>query len=715
MTSRAAIIDSILSEVRNRRTSIDRNWTAGWLLSPITATKWLIRKKGTVLVDGRWTNAMVINWTDRLPDGSRLHDAQNKIYLATLQKLAFLIREEACDIRSSYSFINYVSILKALTQWIFRNHRRFAPATFGLSMLDEKAVLSFANSYIAGGLFEVCDYANRFLKQVAPDAYLRWKRESKSKDSYFHLPGYLVTEVSVWLADNHFYRVTSGRGPTRGLRYVNRNMVCEILQTDLTTLNNSKVTAFFRQFEPDYIAKFPDLAVRSSAFFRQCLSQRTVSIEAAATSKAGPAQISAVISVLTGLQQISAEVPLSIPPFPSSNQKSAFNSLFLQQQPSRHTPWIPLDIAMTYLNESLRWVVHYGRPLIDFYVRSMAHFKEKGWLHSLSRDDSEEKCRLREQWFAANLPTELIPLGLTGWQINTGPGIPPAERFSFSEAMNILIGAATYLITNLAPSRATEISHLEKRCLEFKDGDGFWLRKRRGKNVESDQYGEMNIPVPRAVALAIGLLRDLGSKSRTFSLNYHSAFEEYLFYLPQFLNSTIPPMKLREKRDLNFALDLFADHVALPPDEHGRRWYPRIHENRKSFLLTLIWSFKYAALDTARMLAGHTDMNHILAYIKANFPGAEISELEADYLAETLWDFGVSQKRETHNVRNISALYRRVCAHFKVREISEVSHKDLKDYLDLTLSEGSYVVDVIDIVTTAGKHTIALKIRFTKA
>ncbi|BBU30187.1 hypothetical protein BTHE68_39210 [Burkholderia sp. THE68] len=281
--------------------------------------------------------------------------------------------------------------------------------------------------------------------------------------------------------------------------------------------------------------------------------------------------------------------------------------------------------------------------------------------------------------------------------------------------MNVLVGAATYLITNLAPSRVTEIAHLERACLSFKDGDGFWLGKRRGKNVERDQYGSMTVPVPRAVALAIGLLGDLGEKSRSFVSNYRDSFERYLFYLPQFMNKTIPSMKVREKHDFNFALDQFADYVDLPTDEYGRRWYPRIHENRKSFLLTLIWSFKYAALDTARMLAGHTDINHILAYIKANFPGEEISELEADYLAETLWDFGVSHKRDTYDVQNISALYRRVCGHFKVREVSEISHKDLKDYLDLTLSEGSYVIDVVDIVTKTGKHTIALKVRFTRA
>lgn len=657
---------------------------------------------------------MVINWADRLPDGSRLNDAQNQVYLHTIQKLAFLIREEACDIRSSFTFMTYVSVLKALTQWVFHNSRKFSPATSGLRLLDENAALLFAKKYISGGLFETGDYANRFLKHIAPDAHRRWKSDTAAKDSLYRLPAYLVTEIRAWLSENNFYRVTRGRGPTRGLRYVDRNKLSELLQTELTTFISPKVTVFFRQFEPDYIAKFPRLAVRTADLFRKCISHRTPSIDDAIKRTAGHSQIGAMVSVLMGLQRVSNEEPLSIPSFPSSNQKSRLGSLYAQAHPNAHTPWIPLDTAMTYLNESLRWIVGYGRSLVDFYVRSMLHFKEEGWLRSSSRGNSEKKCKLRESWFAANLPIELIPLGLTGWQINTGSGISRNERFSFSEAMNILIGAATYVITNLAPSRATEIAHLKRNCLNFKDGDGFWLTKHRGKNVENDQYGSTTIPVPRAVALAVGLLNDLGKKSSSFASNYRNTYENYLFYLPQFKNNTIPSFKVRAKHDLNFAIDQFADYVDLPTDEHSRRWYPRIHENRKSFLLTLIWSFKYAALDTARMLAGHTDINHILAYIKANFPGEEISELEADYLAETLWDFGASHQRDTHNVQNISALYRRVCGHFKVREISEISHQDLKDYLDLTLSEGSYVVEVIDIVTTTGRHTIALKVRFKK-
>ncbi len=709
---RSRIISEILREVHERNTLLERTWTAPWLLSPIHSNRWILRTAGSIKIDGEWENVLIVNWTDRLPDGSRLDDEVNTAFLQTIQKAAFLIRETG-EIGSSRSLLIYINILKGLTQWIYANSRKYQPSVAGLSFIDNRALKDFIDKWLSGGLFEAGAYAHRLIKIIDPAGYQTW-RKSKNSTSVFNLPDYLKEQIFQWLDENECYSITQGIGPTRGLRHVSRSRVAEFLQANLTIFRNEKATAFFRQFEPDYIARFPGLVVRTAPMNRLCISQRTRSIEEVIASRANVAATAHTLSIISTLQRISAEIPLSIPVSSSIAGKSPIGQYYRIAEETRHTPWMPLHISLSYLNESLRWVLSYGTPLVEFYLKASVHFKKRNWLDTSSQDAANLARLRREQWVSQNLPEELSPLKLKGWAKASGTADIVRETFSVTQAMTVLVGACAYLITNLAPSRIEEILLLEKACLSFKNGDGFWLRKLRGKDVEEDVYGRLTIPVPRVVAAAVGLLGKIGVEARKFSAKYKDALGKYLFYLPQFHDITTTPMELKNTRSLNYAIDTFCDFVALVPDELGRRWYPRVHENRKSFILTFIWCFKYAALDAARMLAGHYDVNHILAYIRANFSGAEISEFEADYLAQVLWDFGISHKT-THDVRNIDALYRRVCSHFHVREISEIEHSALKDWLELCLGEENYIIDIIDIVTETGNHRIAITIRFAKA
>lgn len=709
---RSRIISEILREVHERNSLLERTWTAPWLLSPIHSSRWMLRTAGSIKIDGEWENVLIVNWTDRLPDGSRLDDKINATFLQIIQKAAFLIRKMN-EIGSSRSLLIYINILKGLTQWIYANSKKYQPSTAGLSLIDNRALKDFIDKWLSGGLFEAGAYAHRFIKLIDPAGYLAWRKINTS-NSLFNLPDNLKEKIFQWLEEKKCYSITQGIGPTRGLRYVSRLRVAEFLQADLTIFRNEKATAFFRQFEPEYIARFPGLVVRTTPMDRLCISQRTGSIEDAIANRANVAATAHILGLVRTLQRISVEIPLSIPVSSNIAGKSPIEQYYKSAGESRHTPWMPLHISLSYLNESLRWVLSYGAPLVEFYLKSNAHFKKQNWLNSSSRDASDLARLRREQWVSQNLPEELSSLQLKGWTRAFGTADIARETFSVTQAMTVLVGACAYLITNLAPSRIEEVLLLEKACLSFKNGDGFWLRKLRGKNVEQDVYGRLTIPVPRVVAAAVGLLGKIGVEAGKSSANYKDALGKYLFYLPQFHDITTTPMELKNTKSLNYAIDTFCDFVALAPDELGRRWHPRVHENRKSFILTFIWCFKYAALDAARMLAGHYDVNHILAYIRANFSGAEISEFEADYLAQVLWNYGISHKA-TQDVRNINTLYRRVCSHFHVREISEIEHSALKDWLELCLGEGNYIIDIIDIVTETGNHRIAITIRFAKA
>ncbi|NIE66840.1 hypothetical protein [Burkholderia sp. Ax-1719] len=708
LRSEATILAELLEEAHALKTIEVRTWTAPWLLSPIHDPVWRLRTDDSVLIDGEWRAVITIDWDDKLPDGSKLTDECNQRYLEFLQRSAFLLREEILDIRASSTHAIHISILKALTHWIFSQSNRFSPAEHGFSKVDASGIHDFMKKYIAGGLFEVGDYGAKFLKSIDKELYSKWNA-LRPKPSIRVLPKDIVDSICKKLDYLGFYSVTEGIGPNSGLKYVDRTKVAELMQADVSVMKIPGASVFFRQFEPEYIKKFGRLMVRVAQINHKFLSHRTYTIDQVNSNKPTK-QIAHTITTIRCLEALSETLPLSLRPLAASSLKSPLNRYLRDSDPGDHTPWIPLETSFVYLNESLRWILEYGEPLVDFYLKASKYFKESSLLISGS---PMERIEARELWTQENMPEKLKSAGITGWSSFRKTRIHGTAPFPITKAMTIFLGACIYIISGVLPARIDEIVSLEKTCISFTDGDGFWLRKRRGKAVENDQHHSMDVPVPQVVATAIGLLIRIGVKSREFVSGYKELNQKFLFYLPIFHSLETQAIKRRDDKSIQYALDIFCDHIGLPPDELGRRWYVRIHENRKAFLLSFVWYFKSSSLDAARWLAGHTDPNHILAYIKANIPGEEISELEADFLAEMLWDFGISPSRKPE-VRNISALYRRVKAHFHVREISEVNQKELNDYLEYSLFEGKIHIDVINLITRTGKQKIALRFRISK-
>lgn len=709
LRSEADIIAELLEEAHALNLPAIRTWTAPWLLSPIHGTSWCLRLDGSIQIDGVWHNVLIVDWDDQLPDGTKLSDPCNRKYLEFLQKAAFLIRDEILDIRSTLTHVIHLSNLKALTQWIFTQSRRYSPAEYGFSKVDIAGIHDFLKKYIAGGLFEAGDYAARFLKRIDEESYNHWKK-LRPNVSIRELPENIVQAVSKRLHEFEFYKKTLGTGPNQGLNYINRIKAAKLVAADLSTMRIPGANAFFRQFEDDYKKRFGRLLVRVTPINREYISHRTRTLDYT-NSQLGLTQVTQAITTIQCLDSLSEELPFSLKPLSSPNLKSPLSRYLRQAASNDHTPWMPLETSFAYLNAALRWILEIGPVLVDFYLKAIRYFKETDLLASSKYE--KERVALREQWTAKNMPAELKEAGITGWsEMGRGRRDTP-RRIPVYYALTILLGACLYLITGTLPARIDEVVSLEKTCLSFTDGDGFWLHKRRGKAVEEDKHHTMNVPIPRVAATAVSLLIRLGVESRDLMSNYNTHYAKYLLYLPVFHALEVLNIGRRNEHSINYALDQFCDHVGLPPDELGRRWYARIHENRKAFLLSFVWYFKGSALDAARWLAGHTDPKYILAYIKANIPGEEISELEADYLARVLWDFGMS-KRKKSDVRNISDLYRRVCTQFHVREISEVTDKDLNDYLELCLFEGKYQIEVINIVTKSGKHEIALTVRMKK-
>ncbi len=246
---------------------------------------------------------------------------------------------------------------------------------------------------------------------------------------------------------------------------------------------------------------------------------------------------------------------------------------------------------------------------------------------------------------------------------------------TLDEAMRILIGSCVVCMAILKPSREDELTYLKRDCLR-QDDNGYWLNFQLGKsNIKGiEAWQDEDRPVPVITARAIQSLQRLGAGLSDICGGATKQADN-LFYLPRMDGKGA----LRVSGNfLSRYLDDFCDFVGLPPDNEGRRWYVRIHEMRKWFLLLLFWSGRFDVLDAARWIAGHTDAAHLYAYIEKEFPGESLPQIEAQYSEERLRQ--LAQGRSTIE-DGASALYEAVLNHFNVESLAMIPDAEWVGYV----------------------------------
>jgi hypothetical protein len=244
------------------------------------------------------------------------------------------------------------------------------------------------------------------------------------------------------------------------------------------------------------------------------------------------------------------------------------------------------------------------------------------------------------------------------------------------QALRVWAGAVVVLIGLLKPSRESEIAHLHRQCLI---GDGpYWLDSELAKRVVREYRANTGgKPIPTITAKAIQQMQRLGSRLVVLFGESDSYKRNQLFYLPIF--NTFGRGMAPNTIELNFHLDIFCDYVGMPPDELGRRWYVRIHEMRKFFLLFMFWAGRFDVLDAAREIAGHVDVKHLYAYIEREF-GTELPKLEGEYAADRLRQYDKTRISYEGEI-GLNELYERVLTHFGVEQLEFVSERTWNSYV----------------------------------
>lgn len=672
-------------------------WTAPWLLCDITEPVWTIRTATTRRTNGVWKGVSRISWEILLADGTRLTDACNLEMRTVCQRAGFLVRHFAVSgITACLSHIAWISDFLTIVRWLYLNADVYRPRSHLFTRVTHSAIQQFIESYTSGGAkVGVLQYPETFVREVYERA-LNVRPSADVLQNMFSIPVRDRDQIVEWLAANDFYEARTLRAGR--VRFLSRERVANFIGADCKDVKSRRLSAFLRQFEPDLLKLNSELLLPVNGFHSEYPSHRVPRIKDVVAAKTTLGSCRQALGTWETLFRVRIHLPDAI----ASPDNVKFGILRRQivrdAQPNELTPWVPLNTSLAYSTESLRWISLYGDELVTLYVAAVETFQKNGWFVDRGKSSSEDKRRRkrRDQWIRENLPDSLKPLGIDRWGslLRQGQAERPYEQMRLSpglnDALQVLVGAASLLIATMKPLRESELLMLKRDCVTFVDNDGYWLEHVVRKSNIGDLLSHTQRPIPAIVAKAVSQFARLSEHLCRLVEEPDRQALEALFYLPHFANNASLAPRLIDRGALRTCIDAFCDYVALPPDELGRRWYVRIHELRKSFLITFFWCFKYSSIDAARWIAGHQSHLHIYHYIRANFPGMELPQLEAEYAAMQLWEFAATGS--VGETTNVQGLYKAVCKHFRVSELSLVSEGDLNDWLELAFRRGLYKV-----------------------
>ncbi|MCR9188466.1 MULTISPECIES: hypothetical protein [Marinobacter] len=692
-----ATLLALLDHGRQSLMPYDGAWKADWLLSDVTAPIWPLRTSESRFVNGAWRRVRVLHWRATLPDGSLLTDPENSYILGIAQRATFLVRFlSGFGIDSSLALEQWAARMKTLCQWLFLNEALFAPRTHAFSRVNTGAINDFFSSYISGGKSRLLQLPERCLRYFYEKALGR-EVQLSTDQRLFQIPPADTEAITAWLESENFYtRKNSSRDWNQ--RYIDRGLLADCLSCGWQEMKSDRMNSFLRQFEPELVQASSQLLLPINGFNTEYPGHWIRDIDTVFRTPVSFTHASAMLSTWKDLFRLKRHLPDALPPTEHIDLSAPKYMVAHKSSPVKHTPWVPLKTALQYTTEALRLLVTVGDVIVDFYIEALRAFSGLG-LFNEQRDSSSVrrvKRDSRNDWIRRSVPDQLSELRISGWTtvfaahsrnvhhlLRTAPAL--------SDILQVLVGGVVVLIGITKPSRGSELRSLRRDCVRLVEGDGYWIEHKNRKANANDHLLNTSKPIPAVTARAISLLGRLGDALCELFSDNDSYAQESLFYLPTFRVTGTPNPRVLDSMAFIDCLDAFCDYVALPSDSHGRRWYVRPHELRKSFLITFFWCFKYSSLDAARWVAGHSSAEHVYAYIEANFPGEELPQIEAEYAAKQLRDW--SSEEQSGEEENLDLLYSAVCDHFQVSNISLIGESELEDWLVIAFSKGIYRIE----------------------
>lgn len=701
------IYERIASSAKMMR-PYDGLYHADWLFSDWNSPSWKTfgGKKTRQTNDGSWIGTVDINWDVILPNGSCLTDPVNSVMLETCRRAAFLYREGMGDgvPPATSTWKIFCSNLVLLCSWISQHKDQYLGEKYAFSLLDQAGLRQLFTLLGQDGWTKALHMADRIINAIHQGTFgSECPPEILEKPG--HLPEAMVIDMTAWLNTEGAY----SRVNATGKQMLSRVFIAKLISLPPKKLAgaSSSVNAVLRQFEPEL--QHPHGLLIAGGQSTEYPGHKTLTVEEALSKPASYTPTNHFYMSLKSLLQLYRHLPDALPDPTTLDLAEARGIGLSHSKALVPTPFIPVDTGLKYLNESLRWVYRYGDELVDYYLKIAEELI--GTTKDSQNQGGDPYSNVDKIIQRTPMPDNLKKAGFSFNSLLWGGKKKQAGLLStiptIHYALKIWAGAVIVVIGMTKPSRETEIVQLPRNCLL---GAGpYWidsdLAKRTVKEYRAKTGGK---PIPTIAAKAISQVQRLGDGLAKLFDEKDDYKRSRLFYLPRF--DTFGVATIPKIQELDFCLDAFCDYVNLPPDDFGRRWYIRIHEMRKWFLLLLFWSGRFDVLDAAREIAGHTDVQHLYAYIEREFPGVEFSKLEGEYAADRLRHYDQTRIQAEEEI-GLNELYEKVLNHFGVSQLELVPERSWGKYVQELRDNEEFTLEPYSITDNLGRQKICVAFR----
>lgn len=628
-----------------------------------------------------------------LADGSNLLDKENKFLLEAIQKSAILARNGVTTEghMTTKRWNAELLITINFSSWVAMNRIRFQPEIYGFAQVTFDDYQAFLDDFALGGWTEALKCRERIISHFYNKVDYPEPIES-ILSSPENLDVQFIRKVCDWLTENNLYSMNGKKLACVSRAYLNKHVGLP------GTAGNKKLTAFLRQFEPHLQGGFLTAsAPRGLPSHKSPIFSSKSPIKGSTNNRS----FVEILSALNTLFKCQPHLPRLIPKISYSRNEalSKYNNILARGE---HTRLIPLTIGMHALNMACRWVLEFGPTLVEATTYYAERFSEipdsstepyepwaernnifKSTIANWSYYDYEKKNRC-----------PLVgALNITGCARRKYYICNPGDT-DFYRSLQSFIGACVMVIGLLKPIRDQELLYLPRDCLSTTPNDGSEITHEQLKAGLFGINPVITRSIPSLTARAIQLLQVMGSKLKVIYQD-DDRHSDLLFYFPT--RGLKRPKKVEGLRDrINDCLDEFCNMIEIPLDKEGRRWYIRIHEMRKFFILV---SHRHGGDELSqllRYLAGHKDKNYLDSYIAPEVSDDDYVRYESECIDDKIIALESGQLPPENN-EGLVALYQATCEALNVTSISSIPPDEAVRVLSNMRARGDYTVKTYSV------------------
>ncbi|MCH5518692.1 hypothetical protein [Pseudomonas syringae] len=685
-----ALYASLIDQARQSLTgSLD--FKSSWLIDGgIGSHQW------KVLCDDK--KVETINFAQPLANLTSLTDPENIFLLECIQKQSFNLRQGYLNKRLNYAvWLKHVHAYFNIASWLVLNNDQYRPQTMGFKLLDENACRVLCDDYSNGGWASVLQFKDRLCDHFC--ALIGEPYEGGM------LSGRQIGKIIVYLKMHRLYISNDSSKPnSEGL--VSRVYLANALGTHPSAFLHMSIRSFLRQFEISLQGPILTEAKTRKAKYN---SHRTPTAYEPDHEKVAQKSLKQFLICLKSLSAGHDLLPDSMPSF-VLNVNGQLNKS--DSKANGHTRKIPYSIGMHALDKSIEWVMVYGSAIVDATVELVSGFNNEEFIQRVTeRYMTEEKQRLFE-----NVISEYNTAGfedLTSAALTEALGIKKLigrsykdssfGNMSFMVALECLIASCALVIGFTKPIRIEELSQITRDSLSYQtDGGGAFLTHPVLK-THLPIPPNIRLPIPYVASRAIQLLGSLGSRLKLIygDTTPHS---NDLFYFPSAKGFRRPTGKTTSVR-IDAAIRLFCDIIEIPVDNQGRRWYIKVHEMRKFFILSMHSHEHISSDDALRMQAGHSKKEYLFDYLSGDVPEEEVMKYGIECIEDKLikFELGFVSGREA---KGVAALYKHTLTSLRISSLKSKNSYEFHQFLRTLLVNKQLLISVYTIRLTTYSNEI---------